>query len=80
MGYPLNEGMFYLDVDASGVGIGAVLAQYQKNRERVISYESRALSRSEKNYCITEKELLAVVYFVQYFRQYLLGRRFTVKP
>ena len=80
MSYPLNAGgMFYLDVDASGVGIGAVLAQLQVDRERVIAYASRALSRSERNYCITEKELLAVVYYVQYFRQYLLGRRFTVR-
>ena len=27
---------------------------------------------------MTEKELLAVVYFTQYFRQYLLGRRFKI--
>ena len=80
MGYPLNHGgSFYLDVDASGIGIGGVLAQEQGGHERVISYASRALSKAEKNYCITEQELLAVVYFIQYFRQYLLGRRFIVR-
>lgn len=80
MGYPLNEGgEFILDVDSSGVGIGAVLQQMQEGRERVIAYASRALNKSERNYCITEQELLAVVYFVQYFRQYLLGRKFVVR-
>ena len=80
MGYPMNEaGQFFLDVDASGVGIGGVLAQEQEGRERVIAYASRAMNKAEKNYCITEKELLAVVYFIQYFRQYLLGRKFIVR-
>ena len=80
MGYPLNDGgMFVLDVDASDVGIGGVLHQVQGGRERVIAYASRALNKAESNYCITEKELLAVRFFVEYFRQYLLGRRFLVR-
>jgi transposase InsO family protein/DNA-binding MarR family transcriptional regulator len=80
MGYPLNEsGQFILDVDASGIGIGGVLQQIQGERERVIAYASRSLNKAERNYCITEKELLAVVFFIQYFRQYLLGRRFLVR-
>ena len=80
MGYPLNDGgCFYLDTDASGYGIGGVLSQTQSDRERVIAYASRSMSKAEKNYCINEKELLAVVFFMQYFRQYLLGRRFIVR-
>ena len=80
MGYPLdNAGSFILDVDSSDVGIGGILHQIQDERERVIAYASRALNKAEKNYCITEKELLAVRFFIEYFRQYLLGRRFVVR-
>lgn len=66
-------------MDASGTGIGGVLSQMQDERERVISYASRAMNKAERNYCVTEGELLAVVYFMQYFRQYLLGRHFVVR-
>ncbi|MCG8046377.1 MAG: RNase H-like domain-containing protein, partial [Candidatus Thiodiazotropha endolucinida] len=80
MGYPLNDaGDFILDVDASDVGIGGILHQMQEGRERVIAYASRALNKAERNYCITEKELLAVRFFIEYFRQYLLGRKFVVR-
>ena len=80
MGYPLNEGGdFILDVDASDIGIGGIIHQVQGEQEKVIAYASRSLNKAEKNYCITEKELLAVRYFIEYYRQYLLGRRFRVR-
>ena len=80
MGYPLNEaGEFILDVDASDLGIGAVLHQVQGGKETVIAYASRSLNKAEANYCITEKELLAARYFIEYFPQYLPGRRFLVR-
>ena len=80
MGYPQNDaGHFLLGVDASGFGIGGVLAQMQDGRERVIAYASCGLNKAERNYCVTEKELFAVIHCVQYFRQYLLGRKFRVR-
>jgi hypothetical protein len=80
MGYPLNEAdSLYLDTDASGTGKGSVLQQMQSGPERVIAYANRGLSKAARNYCIAEQELLAVVYFVQYFRKYLLGQHFVVR-
>lgn len=49
------------------------MSQIQDGKETVIAY---ALSSAEKNYCVTRKEMLALVYFVKHFKQYLLGREF----
>lgn len=75
LGHPLAEGNMVLDTDTSNVGIGAVLSQIQQGRECVLAYGSRKLSKTEKNYCTTQRELLAVVDFTSHFRQYLLGRQ-----
>ena len=45
----------------------------------VPTYASRSLTRPEQRYCVTRKELLAVVEFVHHFRHYLLGREFTLR-
>ena len=71
LGYPKNDGLFILDTDASGVGIGAVLSQVQNNQEVVITYGSRTLSPQEKNYCVTRKELLAIIHHIKIFKDYL---------
>ena len=47
--------------------------------EKVIAYASKALSSTQKVYCTSYKELLAVVTFVKHFRHYLLGRHFKVR-
>ncbi len=72
-------GEYILDVDACNVSIGAVLSQVQDGQEKVIAYASRTLSKSESNFCVTDKELLAIRYYVEYFRHYLLGRCFTAR-
>src|SRR3989441_7145838 len=76
---PMDSGEYRLDTDASNTAIGAVLSQVQNGEERVIAYASRTLSRPERNYCVTRRELLAIVYFVKQFRSYLLGREFLIR-
>ena len=70
---------FTLDVDASDISIGAVLSQNTENGEYVVAYASRILTKTERRYCVTRKELLALVYFVNYFRHYLYGKKFRVR-
>ncbi len=74
LGYPSCDGQYTLDTDASHQAIGSVLSQDQKGKETVIAYFSKVLKKEEKNYCITRKELLAVVESVKHFRYYIYGR------
>jgi len=76
---PQDEGEYRLDTDASNDAIGAVISQVQDGQERVIAYASRLLSKTERNYCVTRRELLAVIYFCKQFRTYLLGRHFLIR-
>jgi len=76
---PNDADPFLLDTDACDVSIGAVLSQVQNGVERVIAYASRSLSKPKRNYCVTRKELLAIVCYTKTFRQYLLGRQFVIK-
>ena len=70
---------FILDTDASHQAVGAVLSQVQDGNEKVVAYASKALSNSERKYCVTRKELLAVVTFIKHFRHFLYGHKFVVR-
>jgi len=75
---PNDVDLFILDTDAAEDSIGAVLSQLQNGEEKVIAFLARSLDKNEVDYCITRKELLAVVHFVKHFWQYLLGRTITI--
>lgn len=79
LAYPDPKEGFILDTDASGFGVGAVLSQVQEGRERVIAYGSKALTKEERRYCVTRRELLAVVHFTKLYRHYLYGKRFLIR-
>lgn len=79
LGYPNRDGQFIVDTDASNSAIGGVLSQKQGDQEVVIAYFSKALSRPEANYCVTRRELLAVVKTLRHFKKYLIGRPFLLR-
>jgi len=79
LSFPKEKEEFILDTDASNIGIGAVLSQRQEGKEKVIAYYSRVLNKPERNYCVTRRELLAIVDSLKFFRHYLLGRKFLIR-
>ena len=79
LAYPSSKDQFILDTDASHFACGAVLSQIQDGEEKVIAYFSKALTKEQRRYCVTRKELLAIVLAVKHFHHYLYGREFLVR-
>lgn len=71
---PKNE--FILQTDSSGYAIGSVLSN---SNGKPVAYASRSLNKAELNYPTIEKELLAIVWSIKYFRVYLFNRKFTIQ-
>lgn len=67
---------FILQTDSSGFAIGSVLCN---SNGKPVAYASRSLNKAELNYPIIEKELLAIVWSIKYFRPYLFGKKFIIK-
>lgn len=67
--------VFVVETDASKIGIGGVLMQ-EAHR---IAYISRSLGPKWQLLSVYEKELLALVFAVQKWEQYLSGAHFIIK-
>lgn len=79
LGYYDPQDLCIVIADASPTGLGAVLLQEDKNgSKRIISFASKALTDTERKYFQTEKEALALVWAVDRFQLYLLGKRFNL--
>ena len=68
-------------VDASPVGLGAMLGQPDTNgHKKVVSYASRSLSSVEQRYSQIEREMLAIVWSIQRFHIYCIHRSQATAP
>lgn len=72
--YPDLNKPLEVTTDASNYALGAVLSQDQKP----IAFISKTLNQPETNYSTTEKELLAIIWSVTYFHNYLYGNKFII--
>ncbi|XP_044762211.1 uncharacterized protein K02A2.6-like [Coccinella septempunctata] len=74
LGYYDPQDRTQVIADASPVGLGAILLQFDSKGARVISYANKSLTDCERRYCQTEKEALALVWAVEHFKIYLFGK------
>ena len=54
-------------------------SQVQDGEERVICYHSRTFTKAERNYCVTRRELLAIIDSVKHFHHYIYGSKCVVR-
>lgn len=70
----INE-QFILQIDASDIGIGAVL-QYENGIKKPVAYANKKLASSQTKCSTVEKEYFAIIWAVQKFQRYLFGKEF----
>lgn len=69
----------FVTTDASLERLSGILEQEDRNGKRhPISYASRRLKRGGKKFSMTKLEISAVVFAVNYFKVYLLGKKVIV--
>ena len=82
MSYSDKKEQTVVVVDASLVGVSAILSQKPKssdtNNQQIIAYACRALTDTEKRYSQTEKEALAIIWAVEHFHLFLFESEFTL--
>ena len=71
---PNTKHPFFITVDASLIGLGAVLFQLkEQNKMKVISYNSRILTPQEQKLSTLDRELLGIVHALQIYEFLIIG-------
>ena len=71
---PNTKHPLFITVDASLIGLGAVLFQLnEENKMKVMSYNSRILNPQEQKLSTLERELLGIVHALQIYEFLIIG-------
>lgn len=77
---PSDNYTFVLTTDASNIGIGATLEQFDGSKKvGVVAYFSRKLQGAQLNYAVQDLEFLAIVEALKHFRPLLVGNHFILR-
>ncbi|KAH9102798.1 hypothetical protein AeMF1_020706 [Aphanomyces euteiches] len=72
--YPNFNEPFTIHTDSSSFQLGGVISQNGKP----LAFFSRKLSTSQRNYTVTEQEMLSIVELLKEYRNILLGRKIVI--
>ena len=61
------------------LSIRVVISHKIGREEHAIAFASRTLSKTERRYCVTRKELLPLVTFAKHFKHYMYGKKCFVR-
>jgi hypothetical protein len=70
LAYPQPRDIFVVDTDESNVGIRGSLSQLQDGKERARAYYIKMLNKAGRNYCVTRREVLAIMTTLEHFQKY----------
>ena len=71
---------FMLETDASHFALGCVLSQRDnENNWHPVGYHSRTFTKAERNYSVTDKELLAIITGLEEWKHLLVGAKEPIK-
>ena len=68
-----------MDTDASDISLGAVLSNIVDGVEYPVAFASRVLTLAEFRYSTTEREALAVIQTMKWFKPYIWGTQFVLR-
>ncbi|XP_042005849.1 uncharacterized protein LOC121754578 [Salvia splendens] len=69
---------FEVICETSNCAVGAILSQKIQGKSYVVLYASKILDQAQRNYDVTKKEMLSVVFAFGEFRQHLRGSKVMV--
>jgi hypothetical protein len=76
LAHPDPEKPYFLETDASGAAMGAILSQRQEDGHlHPITYMSQLFNGAEHNYDTHDKELLAIIKSLEFWRIFLEGTK-----